>query len=208
MKAWIFVTLSVLALQAGAQVALPVPGDYTPGTTSEQAQPPAVKPIEPDTSFSDEGAATETRPQVTTRQDKRESAPLDRLPRPKVDIPNTPPASGQNAVYLKWVNAIDLCVPKEGASRYEIIACPSFSVAGIRYALEDPSLRSGLSEFDWVETPIGGGAFLSRIYGTVKSPVTYETGAQAVACVSKQGSLTQCVIGRRNSVLSWIRTVR
>ncbi|MBX3039940.1 MAG: hypothetical protein KF789_04435 [Bdellovibrionaceae bacterium] len=205
MKTWFITTLTLLALQANAQLSLPVPGDYIPETTNEGSQPPAVKPIEPGTSV-DDSTPIETKPQVTTDKKATDTVPRDQVPRPKVDIPNTPPTSGQNAIYLKWVNVIDLCVPQEGASRYDIIACPSYAVAGIRYTLEDTSLRSGLSEFDWVQSPLGGGVFLSRIYGTLKGPITYETGVQAAACVSQQGRLTQCVIGRRASVLAWIRS--
>ncbi|HRO67691.1 MAG TPA: hypothetical protein PL182_09020 [Pseudobdellovibrionaceae bacterium] len=209
MKTWIFVTLSVLALHAGAQTSLPVPGDFTPPSSNDGYQPPAVKPIEPGTSVSTEEPAVEAKPSVTTDKGQgQKTQSHDRAPRPKVDVPAAPPVSGQNAIYLKWIKAIDMCTPQEGASRYEIIACPSYAVAGIRYALEDPSLRSALSEFDWVQSPIGGGVTLSRIYGTLKNVVTYETGVQAVACASSQGNLTQFVIGRRDSVLSWIRTVR
>lgn len=212
MKKYLFAAVLLSHALASAQMVLDLPEDYDPN--AGQAAPaagnaPAMKPLDqanlPDAALEEAPKATPSAPAAPRHQGTTAGSGTDpwgqmRDPRDGTNyFPPAPPAPVPNqggTVLGTWIRTLDLCLPPEGMSRYRMAECPSYATASLRINLETRPLHSGLREFDQIP---------GRIFGTFRQDIVRETGIEAAACASGRGMITRCVVGRRNTVLNWIR---
>lgn len=150
-----------------------------------------------------------TQPSVWSQAEPAKNNPSNRKPvestaatasSNKVQSPST------SQITYQWINTLKSCLDVYGRP-FDL--CPTFSVAGIRYALSDKNLRAGLKEFDSTITSsqFPGGSKI-RAFGTMSSEIRRLTGVESAACIAETGQFTECKIGSRKNVLKWIRARR